>query len=447
MATLLSPDMLPEDIRNMDFGQASMPQVPEAQTTEVPYDMTASAPDRPAIPLSPDMLSGNPQGNGSEKSGIEFSFDAFGYTQQVELVRESYADGNLAVTAYLSDPTDESFGQPWSSVTVNFGSPLQQDATVFLDTNNMGEAMLSKISQLGAFTGQFMRSGFCSYPAFIFDTEVMGNMRDLNEFASADHSSLAKMQDACHAALENVYGSEFTDALESGYAVKPCFLKLHAACKISNKHLIRHVAPFVRITNGRCGKSDYLCIGIIFHNVLNALSPFRCPAVMELVCHYHIAPRNLIPASCFSHCGCIGHKLQILRSESGSDIGKVRHLADIHVIIGTEKKEVFSRIVLCHLSNDDEFARAGWLHDTSTVVIPEHGTEVIVGFLIVRVEFDFFHFHFPFRGNISCIIASFVSVRFPDFTGSLPFTLTNPSKRILNTGSVVSTALCLANGS
>lgn len=53
--------MLPEDIRNMDFGQASMPQVPEAQTTEVPYDMTASAPDRPAIPLSPDMLSGNPQ--------------------------------------------------------------------------------------------------------------------------------------------------------------------------------------------------------------------------------------------------------------------------------------------------------------------------------------------------------------------------------------------------
>lgn len=121
------------------------------------------------------------------------------------------------MTAYLSDPTDESFGQPWSSVTVNFGSPLQQDATVYLDTNNMGEAMLSKISQLGAFTGQFMRSGFCSYPAFTFDTEVMGNMRDLNEFASADHSSLAKMQDACHAALENVYGSEFTDALESGY--------------------------------------------------------------------------------------------------------------------------------------------------------------------------------------------------------------------------------------
>lgn len=83
----------------------------------------------------------------------------------------------------------------------------------------------------------------------------------------------------------------------------------------------------------------------------------------------------------------------------------------------------------------------------TTVTKKQENPPLIVGFLIVRVEFDSFHFHFPFRGNISCIIASFVSVRFPDFTGSLPFTLTNPSKRILNTGSVVSTALCLANGS
>lgn len=51
--------MLPEDIRSMDFGQASMPHAPEAQTPEAPYDTTISAPDRPAIPLSPDMLPGN----------------------------------------------------------------------------------------------------------------------------------------------------------------------------------------------------------------------------------------------------------------------------------------------------------------------------------------------------------------------------------------------------
>lgn len=219
MATLLSPDMLPEDIREMDFGQASMPHASEAQTPQVPYDTTVSAPDRPAIPLSPDMLSGNLQGYGSEKSGIQFTFDAFGYTKQVELVQESYANGSLAVTAYLSDPADESFGQPWSDVTVNLGSSVQQGATVFLDTNNMGEAMLSKVVQLGAFTGAFLQSGFCSYPAFTFDAEVMENMRDMDEFAQADRMSIADARDACQQALENVYGGDFAKAPEDAYSL------------------------------------------------------------------------------------------------------------------------------------------------------------------------------------------------------------------------------------
>ena len=46
MATLLSPDMLPEDIRNMDFGQASMPHAPEAQTPEAPCSKPAIRPVR-----------------------------------------------------------------------------------------------------------------------------------------------------------------------------------------------------------------------------------------------------------------------------------------------------------------------------------------------------------------------------------------------------------------
>ena len=45
----------------------------------------------------------------------------------------------------------------------------------------------------------------------------MGNMRDLNEFVSADHSSLAEMRGRVPRGTRNVYGSEFTDALESGY--------------------------------------------------------------------------------------------------------------------------------------------------------------------------------------------------------------------------------------
>ena len=60
----------------------------------------------------------------------------------MELVRESYVNGETAVLAYLSAPADESFGEPWGSVTVNLGSFLQDGATVLLDTNNISRGLL-----------------------------------------------------------------------------------------------------------------------------------------------------------------------------------------------------------------------------------------------------------------------------------------------------------------
>lgn len=159
------------------------------------------------LPMAKELASCYPEIHSTlnAKSGIGFTFDFLGKTRQVVLVRGSYMDGTLAVTACISDPEDESFGQPWSSITVNLSSPAQRGSTVFLDTNNMGEAMLSKIAQLGAFTGEFKRSGFCSYPVFTFDAEVMGNMRNMEEFATADHWSLPDVRNTCHAARENVY--------------------------------------------------------------------------------------------------------------------------------------------------------------------------------------------------------------------------------------------------
>lgn len=173
------------------------------------------------LPEDRELASHYPEIHGvlNAKPGIGFSFDFTGEPVQVELVRASYMDGALAVTAYLSDPKDESFGEPWGNVTVNLGSPAQQGATVFLDTNNMGEALLSKVVQLGAFTGEFLQSGFCSYPAFTFDAEVMENMRDMDEFAQADHMSFSDVRDACQQALENVYGGDFAEAPEDAYSL------------------------------------------------------------------------------------------------------------------------------------------------------------------------------------------------------------------------------------
>ena len=173
------------------------------------------------LPEDRELASHYPEIHGvlNAKPGIGFSFDFHGEPVQVELVKESYLNGTLAVTAYLSDPNDDSFGEPWGNVTVNLSSPSQQGATVFLDTNNMSEAMLTKTVQLGAFTGEFLQSGFCSYPAFTFDAEVMENMRDMDEFAQADHMSFADVRDACQQALENVYGGDFAESPEDAYSL------------------------------------------------------------------------------------------------------------------------------------------------------------------------------------------------------------------------------------
>ena len=127
-------------------------------------------------------------------------------------------NGETAVLAYLSDPADESFGEPWGSVTVNLGSFLQDGATVLLDTNNMSRGLLEKVVGLGTLTGESARSGFCDYPAFTFDKEVMGNMRDTDGFLAAEHVSLSEVRDACRTALSTVYGADSTQVVaEEGY--------------------------------------------------------------------------------------------------------------------------------------------------------------------------------------------------------------------------------------
>ena len=130
----------------------------------------------------------------TEADGVTIAFDSHGETKQVELVRDCYTDnGKMAVLAYLSDPADEDFGELWADVTVNLDCAAQHDGTVLLDTNNMGKELLDEVMRLGAATGGSVRSGFCFYPVFAFDADVVRNMRDTEEF---------------YEALEAVYGGE-----------------------------------------------------------------------------------------------------------------------------------------------------------------------------------------------------------------------------------------------
>ena len=60
-------------------------------------------------------------------------------------------------------------GEPYGNLTVNLSSPSQSDETAFLDENNLpGIGEWVERNGIGTFLGIRGRSGFCSYPLYLF---------------------------------------------------------------------------------------------------------------------------------------------------------------------------------------------------------------------------------------------------------------------------------------
>lgn len=98
----------------------------------------------------------------------------------VKLQVNNYSYGNnLALQLY------DAYGEPLCSMTTNFGKDLPFGYS-YVDTNNLPEIEeFIKEYGLGAPTGKFMQSGYCSYPLYKF------NMGVLNEL---DNSGVAQYQ-------------------------------------------------------------------------------------------------------------------------------------------------------------------------------------------------------------------------------------------------------------
>lgn len=106
----------------------------------------------------------------------------------IQSVCDSYLDnGSLYVGAYDVTPESDNFGERWADISVNLNNPCQNDRTVFLDMNNLyNPAIIEAIYGLGTVEGIVSHSGFCSYPAFTFDADVISQMRNTQEFMDAN---------------------------------------------------------------------------------------------------------------------------------------------------------------------------------------------------------------------------------------------------------------------
>lgn len=97
---------------------------------------------------------------------------SYGKEYQVRLVKSEYKSfGCMYLGIQYYDPEDEAW-EPYSDLTV--GLDYLMPGFAFVDTNNLecAEEFIKKY-HLGKPTGTVRRSGFCQYPLYEFDMEMV----------------------------------------------------------------------------------------------------------------------------------------------------------------------------------------------------------------------------------------------------------------------------------
>ena len=92
----------------------------------------------------------------------------------------TYQDnGRLALTLL-----DTEYMELYAVLTVNIHDNLSNERCAFLDTNNCGDYVVSWLEthNFGKWTGRWGLSGFCSYPEFEFNQEIIDKYNIKKEF-------------------------------------------------------------------------------------------------------------------------------------------------------------------------------------------------------------------------------------------------------------------------
>lgn len=96
----------------------------------------------------------------------------YGKDHPLTFIVDSYLqNGNLYVGLITHE---EGYPEPWSNLTVNFGAKCKENCA-FIDINNNGREIIDWLveNNLGSLTEYVMPSGFCEYPEFEFNMDVL----------------------------------------------------------------------------------------------------------------------------------------------------------------------------------------------------------------------------------------------------------------------------------
>jgi hypothetical protein len=85
-----------------------------------------------------------------------------------------YCNNNLAIQLVT---WEEGYPEVWSDLTVNLEDNLESDCA-YIDINNNGVEILQWIedNKLGVPTGKITYSGFCQYPQYKINLDLLSNM-------------------------------------------------------------------------------------------------------------------------------------------------------------------------------------------------------------------------------------------------------------------------------
>lgn len=146
-------------------------------------------------PVEPETVQTEEKEQGQEEKteGTLELKTQFGTTENVTLTVNTYVDNN---SLYVGMTTvEDGFPEPYGDVTVNLLSSVPPYCA-FVDTNNMPELEDFLVKNgIAEFTGIEQRSGYCSYPLYLFDGEKMRGLCPDGMAAYEQANGLDKKQD------------------------------------------------------------------------------------------------------------------------------------------------------------------------------------------------------------------------------------------------------------